>query len=109
MGKFVIKTGKDNQFYFSLKANNGEIILRSEGYKTRSSCVNGIESVRKNAVLDARFAPGTSKSGKPYFNLKAGNHQVIGTSETYETEKAMRNGMESVRKNAPDAKVEEEK
>lgn len=56
-GKFEVKKQKDGQFYFVLKAGNGEIIARSEAYKAKSGCMNGIESVRKNApsaqVVDA--------------------------------------------------------
>jgi uncharacterized protein YegP (UPF0339 family) len=106
MGKFVIKTGKDGQFYFNLKASNGEIILSSEGYTTKPSCKNGIASVKKNAADTSKFEKAVSKNGKPYFNLRAGNRQVIGKSEMYESEKACNNGIASVKKNAPGAKIE---
>ena len=49
MGKFVIKNTK-NGLKFDLKATNGQIIAVSEGYVKRASCMNGIDSVRKNAV-----------------------------------------------------------
>ena len=49
MGYFVLKTGRDNQFYWSLKAGNHETIATSEGYTTKQSALNGIESVKKNA------------------------------------------------------------
>jgi uncharacterized protein YegP (UPF0339 family) len=68
--------------------------------------MNGVASVQKNAAVDARFERKESK-GKFMFNLKATNGQVIGTSERYETEKSMENGIESVRKNAPGAKIED--
>jgi uncharacterized protein YegP (UPF0339 family) len=106
MGKFVIKTGKDGQYYFNLKASNGEIILSSEGYTSKRSCKKGIASVMKNATDESRFVTAVSKNGKPYFNLKAGNHRVIGKSEMYESEKACKNGIASVKKNAPGAKIE---
>ena len=48
MGKFAVKTVKSG-IKFNLKAGNGEIIAVSEGYKAKASCMNGIESVRKNA------------------------------------------------------------
>ena len=47
--KFEVYTDKAGEFRFRLKAKNGEIIATSEGYKAKSSCMNGIESVRKNA------------------------------------------------------------
>lgn len=47
--KFEIYADKAGEFRFCLKARNGEIILVSEGYKTKASCENGVESVRKNS------------------------------------------------------------
>jgi len=108
MGKFVKKKGANDQFYFSLKAGNGESILRSEGYTTEAACDNGIESVKKNAADASKFDKKTSSNGKFFFNLKAGNGQIIGTSEMYETEAGRDNGIASVMKNAPEASVEKE-
>ena len=107
MGKFVIKTQKDGQFYFNLLAGNGQSILKSEDYTTKQACENGIASVKSNAGNDARFEKKESKNGKPFFNLKAGNGQIIGSSELYETTASRDNGIESVKNNAPDASVEE--
>lgn len=107
MGKFVISTRKNGEFQFNLKAGNGQTILGSEGYKTKAACENGIESVRKNSQDETRFDKLEAKSGQPYFNLKAGNGQVIGNSEMYESIASRDNGIASVMKNAPDATVEE--
>ncbi len=107
MGKFVISTRKNGEFQFNLKAGNGQTILGSEGYKTKAACENGIESVRKNSQDETRFDKLEAKSGQPYFNLKAGNGQVIGNSEMYESVASRDNGIASVMKNAPDATVEE--
>ena len=106
-GKFEIYKDKRGEFRFRLKAGNGQNILASEGYKAKSGCTNGIESVKKNAPNDDRFERKETKSGKHMFNLKAGNNQVIGTSESYESTSARDNGIESVKKNAPDAKVDD--
>lgn len=108
MGKFVVKTGKDNQFRFSLRAGNGQTILTSEGYTTKAACNNGIASVKTNSQDDSRYERKTSTNGKQLFNLRAGNGQVIGTSELYESAAAMENGIASVKKNAPDAEISEE-
>ncbi len=108
MGTFVINKRKDGDFQFNLKAGNGQIILTSEGYSTRAACDNGIESVKKNAQDDTRFERKESSNGKPFFNLKASNGQVIGKSELYESAASMDNGIESVKKNAPDADVKED-
>lgn len=108
MGKFIIKVGNDGQYRFNLKADNGQVILSSEGYSNLSGCENGIESVKTNAPNDSRYERLTSKNGKPYFNLKAANGQIIGNSEHYETEAGRDNGIESVKKNAPSAITEKE-
>ena len=105
MGKFVIKQAKDGQFYFSLKATNGQVILSSEMYTTLKACENGIASVKKNAPEEARYELKQSESGKFHFNLKAANHQVIGSSQMYQSEESAKNGIASVMNNAPEAEV----
>jgi uncharacterized protein YegP (UPF0339 family) len=107
MGTFVISTRSNGEFQFRLKAGNGQEILASEGYTTKAACLNGVESVKKNSQEDARFDRLESKNGKFYFNLKATNGQIIGTSEMYESKASMENGIASVAKNAPDADVKE--
>jgi len=104
-GTFEIFKDKAGEFRFRLKAGNGQNILASEGYKDKSGCNNGVESVKRNAPDDKRYERKESQSGKYMFNLRAGNHQVIGTSEQYESAASRNNGIESVKKNAPSAKV----
>jgi uncharacterized protein YegP (UPF0339 family) len=108
MGKFVITKRSNGEFQFNLKAGNGQTILASEGYSAKSSCESGIESVRKNAQDDSKFEKKTSSNGKFHFNLKATNGQIIGSSEMYESTTARDNGIESVKKNAPDAEVDDQ-
>lgn len=105
MGKFEIKTDKAGKYRFSLKARNGQVILTSQGYSSKSGCENGIESVRTNSKNDGMFDRCTAKNGSPYFCLKASNGQVIGNSEMYSSKSAMENGIASVKKNAPKAAV----
>jgi uncharacterized protein YegP (UPF0339 family) len=105
-GKFEVYKDKGGKYRFRLKATNGQVILASQGYKTKVSAMNGIASVQRNAVSDARFERKDSK-GQFMFNLKATNGQVVGTSERYETEKSCENGVKSVMKNAPGAKIED--
>jgi hypothetical protein len=107
MGKFEIKKTKSGQFKFDLKASNGQVILSSETYKSKTSCKNGISSVKRNADNDNRYERKTAKNGSPYFNLKAANGQVIGTSEMYSATSGMENGINSVKTNAADAVVED--
>ncbi len=107
MGKFEIHKDKAGKHRFNLKAGNGQIILSSQGYESKSGCTNGIDSVRKNSQDAARFDRKIAKDGSPYFNLTATNGQIIGNSEMYSTTTAMENGVASIMKNAPDAKVED--
>ena len=106
-GKFEIYIGGDGQFYFRLIASNGEKILRSEGYTSKSGCENGINSVKSNAPDYGRYQRKKAADGQFYFNLTARNSEVIGTSETYSTESSRENGIEAVKSIAPDAPVED--
>lgn len=107
MAKFEISMRKNGEFQFNLKASNGEVILTSEGYTTKSACLNGVESVKKNATVEERYEKLVAKNGKPYFNLKATNGQIIGQSQMYASERNRNNGIVSVMKNAPVADVVE--
>lgn len=107
MGKFVITTRSNDEYQFNLNAGNGQTILTSEGYSSKANCLSGIESVRKNSQDDSKYDRKTSSNGKHYFNLKATNGQIVGTSEMYESDSARENGIKSVRENARDAAVEE--
>lgn len=106
-GWYELSKSSNGQFRFVLKAGNAETILSSEQYTTRASAENGIASVQKNAPLAERYEKLVSKSGKPYFTLKAGNHQVIGTSELYESESGRDNGIASVQKSGPSSTVKD--
>jgi uncharacterized protein len=108
-GKFEIKAGKNGKFRFNLKASNGQTILSSESYDSRSGCEKGIESVRKNSGIGARFDRKSAKDGSAYFVLKASNGEPIGKSEMYKTKRSMENGIASVGKNAPSAAVADAK
>lgn len=107
MGKFVVSKRSNGEFQFTLKADNGQVILASEGYSSKAGCDNGIESVRKNSVENDRYDSKTSSNKKYFFNLKATNGQIIGNSEMYESEARRDNGIESVKRNAPGATVED--
>ena len=107
-GKFEIYKDKGGEFRFRLKAGNGQVILASEGYTAKASCVNGIESVQKNSQMDERFERKETKGGQHMFNLKASNGQVIGVSESYTTASARENGIQSVMSNAPGAAMDDQ-
>jgi len=86
MSKFVIKKAKDGEFQFNLKADNGKIILSSEMYKSKSSCINGIASVQNYCTDNGNYERKVSLNEKHFFVIRASNGQVIGKSEMYETE-----------------------
>ena len=105
-GTFELRVGVSGQFSFVLKAGNGQVILVSEQYKSKTSAKNGSASVQRNGTDDARVQRKLSKRGKPYFVLVATNGQVIGQSEEYSSEAALENGIASVKKHVVNAKGE---
>ena len=104
-GSYELGSNDKGQFSFVLKAGNGEVILRSEQYASKASAENGIQSVQANCGNDARYERKDASDGRCYFNLKAGNHQVIGTSQMYKDAAARDAGIESVKANGPTTTV----
>lgn len=122
MGKFVIKNTKTG-IKFDLKATNGQVVASSQVYKSMKTCLNGTASVVKSAPIAAledqtvegyvkqkcpKFEVYVDKKGEYRFRLKAINGQIIAVSEGYVKIASCMNGIDSVRKNAVDAPVEEE-
>ena len=122
MGTFAVKETATG-IMFNLKAGNGEIIATSEVYNSKDACLNGIESVRKNAVAanledqtvegfetqkNPKFEVYQDKRGEFRFRLKSTNGQIIAVGEGYKAKAGCLNGIESIRKNAPEATVKEE-
>lgn len=105
--KYVLFKGANGQYYFRLKAANGEPILSSEGYLSKAGATDGIASVKKNSGSDANYERRTATNGQFYFVLKAGNNQVIGMSEMYTSSVARDNGIQSVKTNGPNAVTED--
>jgi hypothetical protein len=100
-GWYELTKNDKGQFFFVLKAGNAEVILRSEQYESRAAAEGGIASVQKNAPADERYERKDASDGRFYFNLKAGNHQVIGTSQMYKAAASREGGIESVKTNGP--------
>lgn len=98
-GIYELASNDKGQFSFVLKAGNGEVILRSEQYASKASAENGIKSVQTNCGDDARFERKDAADGRCYFNLKAANHQVIGTSQMYKAASGRDAGIASVKTN----------
>lgn len=121
MGTFAVKETATG-IMFNLKAGNGEIIATSEVYNSKDACLNGIESVRKNAVAanledqtvegfetqkNPKFEVYQDKKGEYRFRLKSSNGQIIAVGEGYKAKAGCLNGIESIKKNAPEADVKE--
>lgn len=106
-GWYELSKSKDGQFRFVLKAGNAETILTSELYRARNSAENGIASVQTNSPDDARYELKVASNGKPYFNLKAANHQIIGTSQMYASEASRATGIASVKNNGPSTTIKD--
>ena len=98
-GYYELKVAKNGEYFFNLVAGNGQNILKSEMYSSRSAAENGIASVQANCGEDGQYECKESSNGKTYFVLKAKNHQVIGQSQMYESESGCENGMASVKTN----------
>lgn len=108
MGKFELYQSSNGEYRFRLKAGNGENIGASEGYKAKASAENGIESVRKNASDMDNYEIKEASNGKFHFNLKAGNGQVILSSQMYASQESAQNGTESVARNAAEATLDDQ-
>ena len=104
---FVLHKTGDRQFHFNLLGENGETILTSRHYTTKNACLNGIDSVKKNAIQSIRYRKRIALNGLHYYNLKAENGRVIGRSEQYKSEISRRRSMASVIANAPTATIED--
>lgn len=102
----VFRSSANSEYYYRLRAANGEIILNGEGYTTKQSCLNGISSVKTNAPFDSRYdrRDGTYNYT---FTLKAANGEIIGRSESYTTSVSRENGIAAVKRDAPTAPVED--
>ena len=105
--KFIISKSAGGEYGFALKAENGETILSSQTYSRISSARDGVDAARRSALRDEMFERLTSTRGEPYFTLKASNGQVIGTSEMYGTTRSRDSGIESVRRCAPGALLDD--
>ena len=122
MGKFVIRNVASG-IKFDLKATNGQVIATSEVYTTAAACRGGIESVMKNAPIanvedqtvenfevltHPKFEMYEDKGGEFRFRLKARNGEIIAVGEGYKAKASCENGIDSVKKNAPEAEIVEE-
>ncbi|MCR4767245.1 MAG: YegP family protein [Saccharofermentans sp.] len=121
MAKFVL-TSTSNGFRFNLVAGNGQVIATSQVYASVDTAKAGIASIVTNAPIanienqtekdfkeevNPKFEVYEDKGGEFRFRLKAKNGQIIASSEGYTKIDSCLNGIESVKKNAPEATIEE--
>ena len=123
MSRFSVKQTQAG-FSFNLVADNGQVVATSQVYGSKAACLKGIESVQENATLapvedqtvkgfEAEACPKyevyNDKAGKFRFRLKAGNGEIIATSQGYKAKSACVEGIDSVRLNAVTADIVAEK
>ncbi len=106
-GWFEVAKNDKGQYSFVLKAANSQVILRSQQYESKASAQGGVASVQANSPSDERYELATASDGRFYFNLKAANSQVIGTSQMYADQGGRTTGIESVKANGPSTDVRE--
>lgn len=106
-GWFELSKSSDGQFRFVLKAGNAETILTSELYQSKPSVMNGIASIQANCSNDDRYDRKEAANGKFFFNLKAANHQIIGTSQMYASVQTRDAGIESVKVNGTSTTIKD--
>ncbi len=102
----LFKSPQNSQYYFRLRASNGEPVLSSEGYTLKQNCFNGIASVKANAPYDSRYSR-KDGFGNYTFNLHAPNGEIIGRSENYKTSQAREVGVAAVKKDATNAPLQD--
>ena len=107
-GKYLLHSAGDSQFHWDLKAGNAQTILSSQMYKAKAGAVSGIESCRTNSGDEVRYTRMTSEKNQPYFVLKAGNGEIIGTSQMYSSEAARDAGVVSCKENGPTGVTQDE-
>ena len=108
MAEFRLQKASNGMYYFSLRTNNGQVLLASEGYSSKAGCLNGINVVKSNGTAINRYERKTSANGQYYFNIKASNGQIIGTSAMYEVVAARDNAICAVQSIVADAIVNDE-
>lgn len=107
-GWYELLKSNNEKIYFVLKAANAEVILTSEMYESRAAAENGIRSVQENSPLEERYERKTASNDKQFFNLKAANHQVIGSSQMYTTAQSREKGIASVKTNGSTTTIKDQ-
>lgn len=105
MTNFETFSGKNNEHYFRLKNEKDEVLLSSEGYTKKENLLNGIQSVKMNIEEVGNYELKTSANGKHFFNLKAGNGQVITTSTMWDSPELREQWINKMKTEVPQATI----
>lgn len=119
--QFEVRTAKNDEPYFVLKAKNGAILGRSETYSSQANVEKGIASVMKNAAIseledltaadapkrNAEFELYNSPSGEYRFRLRAKNGEILFVSEGYASKQGANNGIEAIIELAKEAVLQD--
>lgn len=107
-GIFEISKSVGGKYGFVLKAVNGQVILTGEQYESKAGAEKGIASVQANSAIAEHYEKKVATDGRPYFNLKAGNHEVIGTSQLYSSVASRDEGIASVQAHGSTTVIQEQ-
>lgn len=104
-GKYELSKNRSGQFFFNLKAANGQVILTSSSHPSKDNALHTLDAVRSSGSMDHHFERKVSTGGQPYFSLKTSDGENLGRSETYSSVAAMEKGIASVKRNALTARL----
>ncbi len=106
-GVFQVYKDKGGNFRFRLKNAEGSVVLSSDAYESKKTCLEAIKKVRNYAIHASYYERKTTNNGRFQFRLKAKNHHVIARSPAYESPSQRDAALSTVRQNAADVQVEE--
>lgn len=101
------KSDAQSPFSFIFTDDNDKTLIKSENYTQKASASNGIESVKKNLQIDARYEFKEAKNKKLFFNIKSTNGQIVGTSAFFDTNEQMQDAINYLKQNAQNTQVQE--
>lgn len=102
-GKFQI-VKEEEDYYYILKANNGQVLCSSQAYTSEKSCRDAMENFRKN-VYEGNFYIYIDKRKQAFFKLYSKQLRLVMTGETYKSKDLAISAAKSVLKFAKDAKI----
>lgn len=102
--KYVLRVASDGAG-FTYEDSAGRVIITGRRYETAGSARGAIASIRVNAAIDGRYERLIARSGHPYFNLKAGNGKIVGTSLLFGSPQERHAAIEAMQRDAPSAPI----